>query len=48
MAEFHKADLEKLIDGVLPWSTTQDILNSPKDPDRFDKYVEIMNEFKAS
>ena len=44
MAEFHKADLEKLIDGVLPWSTTQDILNSPKDPDRFDKYVEIMQE----
>ena len=42
MADFHKADIEKLIDGVLPWPATQDMLNSPKDTDRFDKYVEIM------
>jgi len=42
MAEFHKADIEKLIDGVLPWPATQDMLKSPKDGDRFDKYVEIM------
>jgi len=42
MAEFLKADIEKLIDGVLPWPATQDILKSPKDADRFDKYVEIM------
>ena len=42
MAEFHKADIEKLIDGVLPWPATQDMLKSPKDLDRFDKYVEIM------
>jgi acetone carboxylase gamma subunit len=44
MADFHKADIEKLIDGVLPWPATQDMLKSPKDPDRFDKYVEIMQE----
>ena len=44
MAEFHKADIEKLIDGVLPWPATQDMLKSPKDADRFDKYVEIMQE----
>ena len=42
MAEFDKADIEKLIDGVLPWPATQDMLKSPKDGDRFDKYVEIM------
>jgi len=44
VAAFHKADIEKLIDGVLPWPATQELLNSPKDPDRFDKYVEIMQE----
>ncbi len=42
MAEFHKADIEKLIDGVLPWPATQDMLKSAKDSDRFDKYLEIM------
>jgi acetone carboxylase gamma subunit len=44
MADFHKADIAKLIDGVLPWTATQDMLKSPKDSDRFDKYVEIMQE----
>lgn len=42
MAEFHKADIEKLIDGVLPWPAVQDMMKSPKDADRFDKYVEIL------
>ncbi len=42
MAEFDKADIEKLIDGVLPWPATQDMLKSSKDTDRFDKYVQIM------
>lgn len=42
MAEFHKVDIEKLIDGVLPWPAVQDMMKSPKDPDRFDKYVEIL------
>ena len=42
MASFDKADIEKLIDGVLPWPATQDMLKSSKDEDRFDKYVEIM------
>lgn len=42
MASFDKADIEKLIDGVLPWPATQDMLKSAKDADRFDKYVEIM------
>ena len=44
MASFDKADIEKLIDGVLPWPATQDMLKSPKDENRFDKYVEILQE----
>ena len=40
MASFDKADIEKLIDGVLSWPATQDMLKSPKDEDRFDKYVD--------
>lgn len=44
MAEFHKADIEKLMDGVLPWTATQDMLKSSKDEDRFDKYVQIMQD----
>ena len=42
MADFHKADIEKLIDGVLPWPAVQEMMRSPKDSDRFDKYVEIL------
>lgn len=42
MAEFHKADIEKLMDGVLSWPAVQDMMKSPKDPDRFDKYLEIV------
>ncbi len=42
MADFLKADIEKLMDGLLPWPVVQDMLKSPKDPDRFDKYVEIL------
>ena len=44
VADFHRADIEKLIDGVLPWPAVQDMMKSPKDLDRFDKYVEIMQE----
>ncbi len=42
MADFHKADIEKMMDGVLPWPAVQDMLRSPKDEDRFDKYVESL------
>ncbi len=44
MAEFHKADVEKLMDGVLAWPAVQEIMKSPKDVDRFDKYVEILQD----
>jgi acetone carboxylase, gamma subunit len=42
VAEFLKEDIEKLLDGQLPWPAVQDMMKSPKDPDRFDKYVEIL------
>ena len=48
MASFDKADIEKLIDGVLPWPATQDMLKSSKDEDRFDKYVEEKAKFPGS
>jgi acetone carboxylase gamma subunit len=41
VTEFLQADIEKLMDGVLPWPAVQDMMKSPKDPDRFDKYVAI-------
>jgi acetone carboxylase gamma subunit len=44
MAEFHKEDIARLMDGELPWPAVQDMLKSPKDLDRFDKYLEIMAE----
>lgn len=42
MAAFDKADIEKLVDGVLPWTAVQEMMKSPKDLDRFDQYVEIL------
>ncbi len=42
MSSYHIADIEKLMDGVLPWPAVQEMMKSPKDPDRFDKYVEIL------
>ncbi len=42
MADFHKADIEMLMDGVLPWPAVQEMMRDAKDPDRFDKYVEIL------
>jgi len=42
VADFLKQDIEKLMDGVLPWTAVQDMMKSPKDPDRFDKFVEIL------
>ena len=44
MAEFLKQDIEKLVDGVLPWPAVQDMMKSPKDPDRFDKYVAVLQD----
>jgi acetone carboxylase gamma subunit len=42
MPEYDKATLEKLIDGKLSWPEIKNIMSSFKDPDRFDKYVDIL------
>ena len=41
MAEYDIREIEQLVDGELPWSRVQQIMKSPKDPDRFDKWVQI-------
>ncbi len=44
MTTYDKADIEKLIDGALPWPAVQGMMTSPKDLDRFDRYVEVMSD----
>lgn len=41
---YSKEDLRDLYDGSLPWHKTFEIMSKPKDDDRFDKYVEILQE----
>jgi len=42
--EYSKADLEDLYDGRLPWAKVKEIMSRPKDDNRFDKYIEILQE----
>lgn len=42
MPDYERATLEKLIDGRLSWSEVKGIMSSFKDPDRFDKYLQIL------
>lgn len=42
MAEYDIAELERLVDGKLPWPRVQEIMKAPKDSDRFHKWVEIL------
>jgi acetone carboxylase, gamma subunit len=42
MTEYDLATLEQLIDGKLPWNEVKGIMSSFKDPDRFDKVVQIL------
>lgn len=41
---YDKATIADLIDGKLPWSDLKDMMSSYKDPDRFDKYVAVLQE----
>ena len=41
---FDKADIEMLMDGLLAWPAVQEMMREAKDVDRFDKYVEIVQE----
>lgn len=40
--EYPKEDLRDLIDGKLSWEKVKSIMSHPKDDDRFEKYVEIL------
>jgi acetone carboxylase gamma subunit len=42
MPEYDIAELERLIEGKLPWTRVQEIMKAPKDADRFDKWVAIL------
>jgi acetone carboxylase gamma subunit len=42
MPDYDIAELERLIDGKLPWARVQEIMKAPKDADRFDKWVAIL------
>ena len=41
---YSKDDLRDLFDGKLPWDKVKEIMSKPKDDDRFEKYVEILQE----
>ncbi len=42
MSDLDISELEKLIDGRLPWPRVQEIMRSPRDPDRFRKWIQIL------
>ncbi|MCH7954011.1 MAG: acetone carboxylase subunit gamma [Chloroflexi bacterium] len=42
MPEYDISEIEKLIDGELPWPRVQEIMKAAKDVDRFDKWVQIL------
>jgi acetone carboxylase gamma subunit len=42
MPDYDQSEIEKLIDGKLPWSRVQEIMKDAKDVDRFDKWVAIL------
>ena len=41
---YSKEDLRDLFDGKLAWDKVKEIMSNPKDDDRFDKYIEILQE----
>jgi acetone carboxylase gamma subunit len=42
MPEYNVTEIERLIDGDLPWTRVQEIMKAPKDAERFTKWVEIL------
>lgn len=44
MAQYSKEEIRGLIDGKLPWQSARAIISGPKDDDRFDKYLEILQD----
>lgn len=44
MTSYRKDEIKDLIDGKLEWSRARSIISAPKDDDRFDKYLDILQE----
>jgi acetone carboxylase gamma subunit len=42
MPEYDISEIEKLVDGTLPWSRVQEIMKDPKDTGRFAQWVTIL------
>ncbi|MBW1687910.1 MAG: acetone carboxylase subunit gamma, partial [Deltaproteobacteria bacterium] len=42
MPEYDISEIEKLVDGKLPWPRVQEIMKDAKDTDRFEKWLEIL------
>ncbi|MBK7978027.1 MAG: acetone carboxylase subunit gamma [Deltaproteobacteria bacterium] len=42
MPQYDITEIEKLVDGRLPWPRVQEIMKDSKDTDRFHKWVEIL------
>jgi acetone carboxylase gamma subunit len=42
MSQYDIAELEQLVDGELAWPRVQEMMKAPKDADRFDKWIEIL------
>lgn len=40
--QYETAEIEALVDGRLPWPRVQQIMKAPKDPTRFDQWVQII------
>lgn len=44
MTSYSKATIAELVDGKLPWHALKEMMSHFKDPDRFDKYVAVLQE----
>ena len=42
MSQYDVSEIERLIDGELPWTRVQEIMKDTKDADRFEKWVAIL------
>ena len=42
MPEYDVSEIERLVDGKLPWARVQEIMKAAKDSDRFQKWVSIL------
>ena len=44
MTQYSKEVIADLVDGRLPWKMLKEMMSKYKDPDRFDKYLAVLQE----